>query len=43
MLVGDNLPPLDLCKVTERAFLEVPPEDSEREAKVYLGMAEPVN
>lgn len=43
MLADDEVPPLDPDTVTGLAFFGATPEEAEREAKAYLGMAEPAN
>ena len=43
MLVGDDVPPPDPGTVTGLTFFRATHEDAEREAKAYLGLAEPVN
>jgi hypothetical protein len=43
MLAGDEVPPPDPDTVTGLAFFGATPEEAEREAKAYLGMAEPAN
>jgi hypothetical protein len=42
-LVGDEVPPPDPGTVTGLTFLGSTPEGAEREAKEYLGLAEPTN
>jgi len=43
MLVGDEFPAPDPDTVTGLTFLGATPEEAEREAKGYLGLAEPGN
>jgi hypothetical protein len=43
MLVGDEVPPPEPDTVTGLRFFGATPEEAEREAKAYLGLAEPVN
>ncbi len=43
MIVGDEVPPPDPGTVTGLTFFGATPEEAEREAKAYLGLAEPVN
>jgi len=43
MLVGDDVSLPDPGTVTGLTFFGATPEDAEREAKAYLGMAESVN
>lgn len=43
MLAADEVPPPDPDTMTGLAFFGATPEEAEREAKAYLGMAEPAN
>ena len=43
MLVGDEVAPPEPDKVTGLTFLGATPDEAERAAKVYLGLAEPGN
>ena len=43
MLVGDEVPPLGSGTVTGLTFFGPSPDAAEREAKTYLGLAEPAN
>ena len=43
MLVGDDVPLPEPDTVTGLTFFGTTPEEAERAAKAYLGMAEPVN
>lgn len=43
MLVGDDAPPPESGTVTGLTFFGATPEEAEREAKAYLGLAEPTN
>jgi len=42
MIVGDDVAPPDPGTVSGLTFLGTTPEDAEQEAKVYLGLSEPV-
>ncbi len=43
MIVGDAVPPPEPGTVAGLTFFGASPEEAEREAKAYLGLAEPMN